>query len=59
MYFVVNLQNELQTNFSLASKIDTEKVHAPSFMMLLTGTGHYAHQRKDGMVVVPIGCLMM
>ena len=27
------------------------------FMMVLTGTGAYAYRRKDGVYVVPIGCL--
>lgn len=42
---------------TLASKINTEKMNAPSFMMVLTGTGDYAYRRKDGVYVVPIGCL--
>ena len=29
----------------------------PSFLMVLTGVGKYAYQRKDGVYVVPIGCL--
>lgn len=41
----------------LADKIDTDKMYAPSFMMVLTGTGQYAYERKDGVWVVPIGCL--
>ena len=40
-----------------ASKINTEKMNDPSFMMVLTGTGNYAYRRKDGVYVVPIGCL--
>lgn len=42
---------------TLASKIDTEKMHAPSFLMVLTAVGNYAYSRKDGVLVVPIGCL--
>ncbi len=42
---------------SMASKIDTDKMRAPSFMMVLTGTGDYAYRRHDGVCVVPIGCL--
>ena len=42
---------------SLAEKIDTTRMKAPSFMMVLTGTGAYAYRRKDGVYVVPIGCL--
>ena len=41
----------------LAKKIDTDRMYAPSFMMVLTGTGQYAYQRQDGVLVVPIGCL--
>lgn len=41
----------------LADKIDTTKMKSPSFMMVLTAVGGYAYQRKDGVLVVPIGCL--
>lgn len=41
----------------LSSKIDTEKMKKPSFLMILTATGKYAYKRKDGVYVVPIGCL--
>lgn len=41
----------------LASKIDTTKMKAPSFLMVLTGTSRYAIRREDGVYVVPIGCL--
>lgn len=42
---------------TLASKIDTEKMKSPAFMMILTGVGDYAYRREDGVYVVPIGCL--
>ena len=43
---------------SLADKIDISRMPAPSFSMVLTGTGQYAYKRpKDGILVVPIGCL--
>lgn len=42
---------------TLTSKIDTEKMKAPSFLMVLTGTGDYAYRRQDGVFVVPVGCL--
>lgn len=42
---------------TLASKIDTEKMKAPSFLMVLTGTGHYAIRRDDGVLEVPVCCL--
>ena len=41
----------------LSSKIDTTKMKAPSFLMILTGTTKYAIRREDGVYVVPIGCL--
>jgi len=40
----------------LKSKIDSDKMREPSFLMVLTG-GQYAYRRKDGVLVVPIGCL--
>lgn len=42
---------------SLAGKIDTTKMKKPSFLMVLTGVGDFAYRRKDGIYVVPIGCL--
>ena len=44
---------------SVESKIDTDKMLmlAPSFLMVLTGTGDYAYRRHDGVYVIPIGCL--
>lgn len=41
----------------LSSKVDTTKMKEPSFLMVLTGVGAYAYQRKDGVLVVPISCL--
>lgn len=46
-----------KTLHTLSGKIDTGKMMHPSFMMVLTGTGAYAYKRKDGIWVVPIGCL--
>ena len=42
---------------TLAGKINTEKMNEPSFLMVLTATGSFAYLRKDGVYVVPIGCL--
>ena len=42
---------------SFQNKIDTDKMKAPAFLMVLTATGQYAYRRKDGVYVVPIGCL--
>ena len=41
----------------LASKIDTDRMKSPSFMMVLTAIGEYAYRRQDGVMVVPIGSL--
>ncbi|MCI7177586.1 MAG: DUF4143 domain-containing protein [Candidatus Cryptobacteroides sp.] len=46
-----------KTLHALSGKIDTGKMMPPSFMMVLTGTGAYAYKRKDGIWVVPVGCL--
>ena len=52
------LINEGASNLlSLAKKIDTQKMYAPSFMMVLVGSGRYAYRREDGVLVVPIGSL--
>ena len=42
---------------AMKDKIDTDKMHVPAFLMVLTGTGDYAYCREDGVYVVPIGCL--
>ncbi|WP_115716375.1 ATP-binding protein [Amedibacterium intestinale] len=41
----------------LSDKIDTTKMKKPSFLMILCGVAPFAYQRKDGVFVVPIGCL--
>ncbi len=41
----------------LTSVIDTEKMKAPAFRMILTATGKAAYKRPDGIFVIPIGCL--
>jgi predicted AAA+ superfamily ATPase len=41
----------------LAELIDTTKMKAPAFLMVLVGTSPYAYCRADGVYVVPIGCL--
>lgn len=52
-----NINKGASTLKTLASKIDIEKMRAPSFLMVLTGIGQYAYVRSDGVMVVPIGCL--
>lgn len=46
-----------KTLLELAGKIDTTKMPKPSFLMVLVGAGPCAYRRKDGVLVVPIGCL--
>ncbi len=52
-----NISKGAETLKTLAGKIDTDKMKAPSFLMVLTGIGNFAYIRKDGVFVVPIGCL--
>ena len=42
---------------ALASSIDTSKMPAPSFLMVLTAITPFAYIRSDGVYVVPIGSL--
>lgn len=42
---------------TLANTIDTNRMSQPAFMMVLVAVDSYAYQRKDGIFVVPIGCL--
>lgn len=51
------IEKAVDTLTSLASKIDTTKMKQPSFLMVLTAVGEFAYKRKDGVIVVPIGCL--
>ena len=51
------IEHGAETLKKLRDKIDTDKMKAPAFLMVLTGTSQYAFQRKDGVYVVPIGCL--
>ena len=51
------IEHGAETLKKLRNKIDTDKMKAPAFLMVLTGTSQYAFQRKDGVYVVPIGCL--
>jgi predicted AAA+ superfamily ATPase len=51
------IENGAETLKKLAGRIDTDKMPAPSFLMVLTGIGAYSYQRKDGILVVPIASL--
>lgn len=52
-----NIEDGAKSMLSLAVNIDTDKMPAPSFMAVIVGVGQYAYQRKDGVYVLPIGCL--
>ena len=48
----------IRTLTSLSAQIDTSRMKAPAFMMILTAVGDYAYRRvEDGIYVVPVGCL--
>lgn len=51
------INDGVRTITSLASKIDVTRMHAPSFMMILTAIGDYAYRRSDGIWIVPITML--
>lgn len=52
------LVNEGAANLiELKNRIDTTKMRAPSFLMVLTAVGDYAYRRTDGVMVVPVGTL--
>ena len=52
-----NIDEGANSLISLANNIDTERMSAPSFMAVVIGVGDYAYRRKDGVYVIPIGCL--
>jgi predicted AAA+ superfamily ATPase len=41
----------------LVSKLDTTRMKAPSFLMVMTAVGTRAYMRTDGVMVVPVGSL--
>ena len=51
------IEEGVKTLNALEAGIETDKMKAPSFKMVLTGIGDYAYRRPDGIYVVPIGCL--
>lgn len=53
-----HIEKGIATLKAMKAKIDTTKMKAPSFLMVLTAVGKYAGVRQsDGVYVVPIGCL--
>lgn len=51
------IRHGADTLMALEQKIDTDRMKAPAFLMILTAVGDYAYRREDGIYVVPIGCL--
>lgn len=52
------IKEGVETLTSLAKQIDTTRMKAPAFKMILTATGEHAYRRPgDGINIVPIGCL--
>lgn len=52
-----NIEKGAASLLTLSGRINTDKMQAPSFLMVLTGVEKYAYQRKDGVWVIPIACL--
>ncbi len=52
-----HINNGASSMIELSNNIDTDKMPLPSFMAVIVGVGKYAYQRKDGVYVIPIGCL--
>ena len=51
------IEHGARTLQTLESRINTERMGKPSFLMVLTGVGTYAYRREDGVIVVPISLL--
>lgn len=52
-----NIEEGAKNLLTLANDINTEKMPKPSFVAVVIGVGKYAYTRKDGVLVIPIGCL--
>lgn len=51
------IEEGAETLVSLKERIDTKKMRAPSFLMVITGTTSYSYTREDSVQVVPLSCL--
>lgn len=51
------IEDGVRTLTRLANLIDTTRMKAPAFKMVLIGVGDYAYRRADGIYVVPVGSL--
>lgn len=51
-----DIEDAAQNLLLLKNKVDTNRMKAPSFLMVLTGT-EFGYKREDGVYIVPLGCL--
>ena len=51
------IEQGAKTLNELEDKIDTSKMKAPAFKMILCAVSQFAYKRKDGVYVVPVSCL--
>ena len=51
------IEEGAKTLLTLSNMIDTSRMKAPSFCMVLVGVGDFAYRRTDGVYVIPVGCL--
>ncbi len=51
------IEEGVKNLLKLQDRIDSNKMKEPSFMMVLCGITPFAYKRKDGVSIVPIGCL--
>ena len=51
-----SIDQAAESLIKIKGRIDTDRMKEPSFMMVVVGTGK-AYTRKDGVHVVPVGCL--
>jgi predicted AAA+ superfamily ATPase len=51
------IRQGIETLQKMVNVIDTTRMKAPAFRMVLVGTGSYAYKTEDGTYIVPIGCL--
>lgn len=54
---LATIAGDISTNEVERLSEDTDKMKSPSFLMVLTAVGQFAYTRKDGVLVVPVGCL--
>lgn len=51
------IQDGIDSLLKFDKIIDTDKMKAPAFKMVLTGTGEFAYREKHGIDIVPLGFL--